>query len=248
MIKIIFILLFVARTLMAQEISIAVAANVSYAIDDLITEFQKTNPDIKVRAILGSSAKLTAQIKNGAPFGLFMAANMMYPKALYSDAIASTEPVIYAQGTLAYFSVQKRNFTQRIEVLKDKSIVKIAIANPKTAPYGKAAEEALKNAKIYDSAKSKLIFAESASQTVAYALKAADIGLIAKSALYSRRMSQYKEGINWATVNPKLYTPINQGVVLLKYAGNSKAYKAFYDFILSDKAKVIFKSYGYMVK
>lgn len=234
--------------LTAGEITIAVAANVSYAIDELKAEFTKTDPDTKLQVTLGSSGKLTAQIKNGAPYGLFMSANMKYPEALYSDKIAITEPVVYAQGALAYLSIKPLDYTKGISLLTSEKITKIAIANPKTAPYGKAAVEAMKNAKVYDSVKTKFIYGESISQTVAYAVTAADIGFIAKSSLYSSKMSQYKENVNWAPVDPKLYTPIKQGIVLLKYSNNNKEYRAFYDFVLSDKARMIFKKYGYIVK
>ena len=243
-----FLTLFCAATLLsAGEINIAVAANVSYAIDELKAEFAKTNPNTKVQVTLGSSGKLTAQIKNGAPYGLFMAANMKFPAALYEDKLAITKPIVYAQGALAYLSVKEQDFSKGIKLLQEKNIVKIAIANPKTAPYGTAAVEAMKNAKIYDAVKAKLVYAESISQTVSYAVTAADIGLIAKSSLYGDTMKQYKENINWVSVDPSLYTPINQGIVLLKEGEKSEEYKAFYDFILSDKAKEIFKRYGYLI-
>ena len=130
---------------------------------------------------------------------------------------------------------------------KESGISKIAVANPKTAPYGKAAVEAMKNAKIYDEVVSKYVYAESISQTVSYALTAADIGFIAKSSLYSPKMAMYKEGINWTDVDPKLYTPINQGIVILSNAKENSEVKAFYDFILGDKAKKIFNDFGYLV-
>jgi len=234
-------------SLYGEKINIAVAANVSYAIDDLIAEFNKTNPDTKVEVTLGSSGKLTAQIKNGAPYNLFMAANMKYPKALYSDKIAITKPVIYAQGSLAILSAKQIDFSKGIMLTNDSSINKIAIANPKTAPYGKAAVEAMKNAKIYNDVVGKYVYAESISQTVTYALTATDIGFIAKSSLYSPKMAMYKEGINWTDVDPKLYTPINQGIVILKNAKDNKEVKAFYDFILGEKAKKIFNEFGYLV-
>lgn len=237
-----------AAALSAGEINIAVAANVSYAIDELKTEFAKSHPDTRVQVTLGSSGKLTAQIKNGAPYGLFMAANMKYPQALYSEKIAVTEPVVYAQGALAYLSVKPQDFAQGIKLLTGENIGKIAVANPKTAPYGKAAIEAMKAAGIYESVKDKFVFAESISQTVAYAVTAADIGMIAKSSLYSDKMTRYKEGVNWAPVDPKLYTPIKQGVVLLKNSESNGEYKAFYDFILSEKAKTILVQYGYIVQ
>jgi molybdate transport system substrate-binding protein len=232
----------------AGEINIAVAANVSYAIDELKAVFAKHYPDTKVQVTLGSSGKLTAQIKNGAPFGLFMAANMKFPASLYADGIATTKPLVYAQGALAYLSAKPMDFSKGIALVADKSVSKIAIANPKTAPYGTAAVEAMQKGGVYDAVKSKFVFAESISQTVTYALTAADVGFIAKSSLYSPKMAQYKENVNWTSVDPALYTPIKQGIVLLKHAGESAEYKAFYDFMLSDEAKTILRNYGYIVE
>ena len=245
--KLLLTLLLISTYSMGGTINIAVAANVSYAIDALKKEFNTLYPDTKVQVTLGSSGKLTAQIKNGAPYQLFMSANMKYPEALYSDKIAVTEPLIYAQGSLAYLSVKKRNFCAEMDLLKDKDIEKIAIANPKTAPYGKAAEEAIKNAGVYESVKKKFVFAESISQTVAYTVTAADIGFIAKSSLYSPKMSHYKEAIHWADVESELYTPINQGIVILKEGEQNSEVKAFYDFILSKKAQKILKDFGYLI-
>jgi len=231
----------------AGSINIAVAANVSYAIDNLIAKFNETNPDTKVQVTLGSSGKLTAQIKNGAPYQIFMAANMKYPKALYTDKIAITKPVVYAQGSLAMLSIKKLDLSKGISIVEEDVVSKIAVANPKTAPYGTAAVESMKNAKIYTSIEKKLVYAESISQTVTYAITAADIGFIAKSSLYSPKMKSYKKGVNWVDVDAKLYTPIDQGIVILKNASKNAEAKAFYDFILSDSAKTIFNAYGYLV-
>jgi len=245
--KIILTLLLFTLSLQASTITIAVATNVSYAIKELQTQFNKLHPDVKIRVILGSSGKLTAQIKNGAPYGLLMSANMKYPQALYEQKIAITKPVAYAQGALAYLSSKPRDFSQGISFLTNSNIKRIAIANPRTAPYGMAAFEAFKNAKLVEKLKPKFVYGESITQTVSYAVTAADVGLVAKSALYSKKMLHLKEGVNWASVNPKLYTPIKQGIVLLKGSQNRAEYRAFYDFILSSKAKSIFKKYGYIV-
>ncbi len=232
---------------MAGTIQIAVAANVSYAIDDLKKAFNKIHPDTKVQVVLGSSGKLTAQIKHGAPYQLFMSANMKYPEALYKDKVAVTEPVVYAQGTLAYLSNKPQDFSKGMALLKDENIKKIAVANPKTAPYGKAAVEAMKNASVYEDVKNKFVFAESVSQTVSYTVIAADMGFIAKSSLYSPKMKQYEEGIHWAEVDPKLYTPIKQGIVILKKGEENSEVKAFYDFILSQDAQKILIDFGYLL-
>jgi len=236
-----------ASSLFAGSINIAVAANVSYAIDDLKKEFNKLYPNTNVKVTLGSSGKLTAQIKNGAPYDIFMSANMKYPNALYKDKVAITKPIIYAKGGLALLSNNQRSFKYGINLLTKKLVKRVAIANPKTAPYGKATVEAFKNAKIYDDVKGKIIYGESISQTVSYTIMAADVGIIAKSSLYSSKMGRYKKNINWVEVDPKLYTPINQGVVILKHSKNNNETKAFYDFILSNKAKKIFKEYGYLI-
>ena len=230
-------------TLSASEIKIAVAANVSYAIDDLVKEFNKTYPNTEVKVTLGSSGKLTAQITHGAPFELFMSANMKYPNKLYENKIAITRPVVYAQGSLAMLSSKNIDFSKGINFLKDRKIKRIAVANPKTAPYGKASFEAFKNAKILQDIKNKFVYGESISQTVSYTLTATDIGIIAKSSLYSPKMAKFKENVNWMEIDSKLYTPINQGIVMLK---DSKEVKAFYNFILlSKEAKQIFEKYGY---
>jgi molybdate transport system substrate-binding protein len=232
---------------MAGTIQIAVAANVSYAIDNLKKSFNKIHPDTNVQVVLGSSGKLTAQIRHGAPYQLFMSADMKYPEALYKDKVAVTEPVVYAQGMLAYLSQKPKDFSKGMKVLKDENIRKIAVANPKTAPYGKAAEEAMKNAFVYEDVKDKFVFAESASQTVSYTVTAADFGFIAKSSLYSSKMKQYKENIHWAEVDPKLYTPIKQGIVILKKGEKNPEVRAFYDFMLSSEAEKILTDFGYLL-
>ncbi|KYJ86192.1 molybdate ABC transporter substrate-binding protein [Sulfurovum riftiae] len=240
-------LLLIAIALNAGEIRIAVAANVSYAIEPLIKAFNNEYPDSKVNVILGSSGKLTAQISHGAPYDLFLSANMKYPEALYENGEAVTKPVVYAQGSLAFFSVKEQDFSKGMALLKELSIKRIAVANPKTAPYGVAAEEALKKAKVYNDVKDKLIYGESISQTVSYAATATDMGIIAKSSLFSPRMSKYEKEKHWKDVDPKLYTPIDQGMVLLKHGSRNSEARAFYDFILGAKAKKILLDFGYLI-
>ncbi|NOR55518.1 MAG: molybdate ABC transporter substrate-binding protein [Sulfurovum sp.] len=243
--KILGIFLATVLWLSAGEINIAVAANVSYVIEPLIEVFNENHAEIKVNVILGSSGKLTAQINAGAPYQLFLSANMDYVQKLYEDNLTLERPRIYAQGALAVLSTKIRDFNNSLSVLEDADIQKIAIANPKTAPYGKAAVETLKNAKLYQKLEKKLVYGESVSQTVIYATTAADIGLVAKSALFSKQMSGYKEHQHWKDVDTELYTAIDQGMVILKSAKENIEVQTFYDFLLSSKAKEVFKAYGY---
>ena len=247
MTKVLVYLIFISSTLLADKIHVAAAANISNVMEELKREFAKTDPDTSVLVTFGSSGKLTAQIKNGAPYGLFMSANMSYPQALFDDHIATTKPRVYARGTLVYFSAKGQDFSKGAKLLESGSIGKIVIANPKTAPYGKASVEAMKKAKVYKRVKEKLVYAESISQALVYAVTAADMGLIAKSLLYSPKMNKYKKEVNWHPVETDLYTPIEQGAVLLKNAQEKRAYKSFYDFILGAPGKSIFKKYGYII-
>lgn len=248
MIKKIALLAFLSVSLYASSINLALSANVSYAIEAIKKEFSLLHPDIEVKVIVGSSGKLTAQINNGAPYDVFMSANMKYPEALYESAKAITKPRVYAQGSLAYMSVKKRDFSQGLHLLESETIKRIAVANPKTAPYGKASFEALSSAGLLSKVKRKIVYGESAAQTLSYTMSAVDIGFVAKSSLYSPKLKRFKEGENWAEVDVKLYTPIKQGVVLLSHARENQDAKVFYEFILSKKAQKIFLEYGYKIQ
>ncbi|KFL33808.1 MULTISPECIES: molybdate ABC transporter substrate-binding protein [unclassified Sulfurospirillum] len=247
MLKLFLVSVVVSASLLAGEISVAVAANLSDAVEVLKTEFAKTNPNTKVNTILGASGKFTTQIKSGAPFDLFLSADMGFPEALYAEKIAVTKPVVYASGALAMVSTKGLDLSKGIAIVADPKVEKVAIANPKTAPYGTASIEAFKNANVFETVEAKLVQGDSISQALQFAITAADVGFVNASAFYSDKMKAYKKGVQWVDVDPKLYTPIAQGIVLLKQAEHNAEAKAFYDFVLSAKAKEIFKSYGYLV-
>ena len=234
--------------LFAGQIRVAMAANVSYVSKALVTTFHTLYPEITVQVILGSSGKLTAQIKHGAPFDLFMSADMKYPQRLYDEGLAVEKPMVYAKGRLVFFSLRKRDFSRGISFLKDNNINTIAIANPQIAPYGRATKEALIHAKLYKKLQKKFVYAESVSQSVAYAISVADIGIIATAAMYAPQMKPYKNTSHFAEVDTALYSPIEQGIVILKNAKAKQEAKVFYDFMLSKEAKEILKKYGYEVK
>ncbi|WP_170019702.1 molybdate ABC transporter substrate-binding protein [Campylobacter sp. RM16190] len=229
----------------AGEINVFAAANVTYAFDELKAEFAKTNPDTKVTVTLGGSGALTTQIKNGAPADVFMAANMKFVENLDEAGFSATRPIVYAQGALALFSIRDIDFTKGIKAVE--GLKAVAIALPESAPYGKASIEALKKDGIFDKVEKNIIYTKSISEALSSALSAADAGFIAASAMYDPKMAKYKEGKNFILVNPDLYTPIDQGVILLKRGENNPEAKAFYDFILSEKAKEIFRKFGYNI-
>jgi molybdate transport system substrate-binding protein len=153
--------------------------------------------------------------------------------------------MIYAQGSLSFLSHKDIDFTKNPHTLANDNIKRIAIANPKTAPYGKATVEFLKNIKIYNKIRQKFIYSESISQTLSYTLIGADVGIIASSALYSPKIKKLKNNLYIKRIDTKFYTPIKQGIVLLKDANKDAKY--FYDFILSKEAKKILKEFGYIL-
>lgn len=234
-----------AFNLNAGEINVFAAANVTYAFDELKAEFAKSNPDTKVTVTLGASGALSTQIKNGAPADVFMAANMKFVQDLYDAKFALTQPVVYAQGALALFTIRDIDLAKGINAVED--LKAIAIANPETAPYGKASIEALKKAGIYDKVEKNVILAKSIGEALSQALSAADVGFIAASAMYDKKMAEYKKGKNFILIDPALYAPIDQGIVILKHGENNPEAKAFYDFIRSDRAKEIFRKFGYNI-
>jgi molybdate transport system substrate-binding protein len=227
--------LFFSVFLFANEIYVASAAGNAYALPEIIKKYNEIYPNDKVHLIFASSGKLTAQIIHGAKYDIFLAANMKYPLFLYKKEFALTKPKIYAYGAIVLFSKRPINGSYKKIILNATSI---AIANPRTAPYGKAAIEFLKNEGLYDKVKDKLVYAETVSAAFNYSLHSTDIGIIAKSLLFSPNTKKYK---NWINL-PNEYTPISQGVVLF----NKKA-ENFYNFLFSNIAKEILKKYGYIV-
>jgi len=239
--KKLFLLFLFSSVLFSSDLKIAVASNVSFVIKALIQEYNISHSH-KVKVILGSSGKLTALIRNGAPYDLFLSANMKYPNALYEDKLSVKKPFVYAKGKLALFSLRQKQLKD-IFLLND--VKSIAIANPKTAPYGIASLEAITNAGLLKNNQSKFIYAENISQTLQYVFVAADVGLIAKSSLYAPKMKKFKNENYYVNIDESLYTPILQGIAALN---EKKSTLLFYDFMSSKKAKKILVQYGYSVE
>jgi len=239
------LLVFMFCNIYASTINVALASNVTYVFTDLVKKFNQTNPNIKIHTTISSSGKLSSQIFANAPYDLFLSANMRYANYIYEHNLSITKPVVYAKGTLSLLSSKKRDFSKGIKILLNKTIKRIAIANNKTAPYGYASKEVLLSLKLYDKLKSKFIYGESIGQTLFYTLNAANIGFVATSSLKSKKLKYLKLNENYINIPSELYTPIKQGLVILNNAKNNNDVKKFYDFLLSKKAKIIFKKYGY---
>ncbi len=238
------LLLLTAFHLSAQTLTVAVAANVQFAFQSLRAAFRQTS-GIAVQGVIGSSGRLTAQIKNGAPFDLFLSANMKYPRVLYHDGWATNPPKVYARGALVLWTMKNYDLRQGLTLLKSPNIRKVAVANPKNAPYGQAAMKALAYDRLNTVVNPKLVYGESIAQTNQFIVsRVADIGITAKSVVLSPQMSG--KG-TWVDVDSHAYTPIAQGVVILRHGEKTRpaAAKQFYEFLFSPTARKIFTRFGY---
>jgi molybdate transport system substrate-binding protein len=240
---------FVAITTSAQtKIIVAVAANMQYTMEALKTEFNKTDKT-KIDIVLGASGNLTQQIMQGAPFDIFISADTAFPTKLSDNNFTAEPSKVYAQGLLVLWSAKSNvQVKADLKLLLSDDIKHVAIANPKTAPYGTAAEFILKKYNLYDKVAPKLVTGESITQTSQFiATKAADVGFTAKSIVISNEM---KGKGNWIELNRNDYPPIKQAAVFLKYGqqNHAAAAKKFYDFLFSSTAKTIYKKFGYIVQ
>ncbi len=226
-----------------HRVTIATSANMQFAMKEIVSAFtQQTG--INCDLITSSSGKLTSQIQEGAPYDVFISADTKYPKILYEKGFTSNIPKIYGYGTLVLWSFSE-NIPLDINLLTQDQIEHIALANPKTAPYGTAAIEVLKHAKIYDQVSEKLVYGESISQTNQFIVSgAAQIGFTAKSVVLS---PQIKGKGEWISIDSTSYTPIAQAAVIIKKDKISDAAMKFYEFLFSTKSKEILENFGYLV-
>ena len=231
---------------LAQEITIAAAADLSAALPEIVAKYKaQTGRDVKLT--FGSSGNLTNQIRNGAPFDLFFSADEEYPKQLIADGLADKDSLYrYAAGRLvlwvpASVSLDLEKLGPR--ALLDPSIKKIALANPQHAPYGRAAEATLKHFGIYDQIADKLVLGENVSQAAQFVESGnAQAGLIALSHALSPAMKD--KGRYW-TVPLDAYPTLNQAAVVLSKSKQPEAARKLLRFVRGPEATSLLKSHGF---
>ncbi|HEY6094551.1 MAG TPA: molybdate ABC transporter substrate-binding protein [Gallionellaceae bacterium] len=230
----------------AAPLNVAVAANVKFAFDELQAEFTRAS-GIAVSSVVASSGKIAAQVKSGAPFDVFLSADMEFPEALYKDGLASAAPKVYARGLLVLWTTGAVDLKQGVKVLSDPAVRKVAIANPKLAPYGAEAMRVLDHYGLRAAVEPKLIYGESIAQVNQYIdTGSASIGFTAKSVVLA---PQLQGRGRWVELPRESYQPIAQGVVILKHGADSNAAAAqrFIEFLASPGARAIFEKYGYLL-
>jgi molybdate transport system substrate-binding protein len=243
----VFLLLFTARLAAAQEITLAAAADLQFAFQDVAARFEKETAK-HVKLIFGSSGNFFAQIQNGASFDLFFSADIDYPKRLEAAGLAEPGTLYpYATGKIVLWvpNESKLDLGRGLQVLLDPSIRKIAIANPEHAPYGRAAVAALRHENIYDQVSTKFVLGENISQTASFVVSGnADVGIVALSLALAPSM---KEKGRYGEIPSDAYPAIEQAAVVLKSSPNKEIARQFLTFLKTPAIQDLLRKYGFSI-
>ena len=231
----------------AGELTVAAASDLNFAFKELVPTFEQQTGE-HVRLTLGSSGNFFSQIQNGAPFDLYFSADIAYPRKLEEAGLTVPGSLYpYAVGRIVLWAGNGSHldFSKGLEVLLDPSIKKIAIANPKHAPYGRAAVAAMEYFKVYDQVKDKLILGENISQAAQFIESGAcDAGIVALSLALAPPMQA--AGHYWE-IPVDAHPPIEQGAVMLMGGKNQESAKAFLSFIQGAVGQAMMTRYGFVV-
>ncbi len=236
-----------SRQAAAEEITVAAAADLTFVFPEIAAKFQKETGDT-AKASFGSSGNFFSQIQNGAPFDLFFSADIGYPKKLQDAGLVEPDTFYeYAVGKLVLWvpRASSLDLQKGLEVLTDPKIHKIAIANPKHAPYGRATVAAMKHETIYDKVSGKLVMGENISQAAQFVQSGnADVGLLALSLALAPNL---KDKGRYELIPTSDYPPIEQAVVVVKSSQKKEAAKKFLAFIKTPAIVSLMRDYGFTI-
>jgi molybdate transport system substrate-binding protein len=231
----------------AATLSVAAASDLRYALDELTGIFTRSHPDIRVEVAYGSSGNFYAQIVNGAPFDLFLSADVAYARQLDDQGLTHAGSFFrYAHGRIAVWvpASSPLDVEQRgLSVLTDRSVANVAIANPQHAPYGRAAEAALRSAGMFDLVEPRLVLGENVSQALQFVQSGgADAGIVALSLAVAPSVAA---GGRYWVIPEDMHPPIDQGGVIVRSTKRAPAAESLRAFLLGDEARGILQRYGF---
>jgi molybdate transport system substrate-binding protein len=228
-------------------VTVAAASDLTYAMNEMAADFQKET-GCAMRLSFGSSGNFLTQIENGAPFDVFLSADIAYPKKLESKGLAATgSTYLYAVGKIVLWTRNDAHLDvgNGFALLRDPAVKKIAIANPEHAPYGRAAEEALRRMGIYEAVKGRLVLGENISQAAQFVESGnAQVGILALSLAVSPEMKG--KGQYWM-IPENLHAPIEQGAVVVRAAANPEGARQFLDYIRRPETAALLERYGFVL-
>ena len=247
MIRYFLLISLISSAIFAGEVKIVAASDLTYALKELKKRYLATHTDDKISLSLGSSGKAYTQILHGAPYDIYFSADMGYVEKLYKRGFTAEKPKVYAYGRIGIWVPKSKGIdaNRGIDTLLNPKIKKISIANPRHAPYGRAAVDALKNRGIYNKISDKLILGENVSQAVQFAMSGASDAAVAPLSLVSS--TQMKNSGTFYLFPSDWHKPIIQGYALLKKSEKNGSAKAFEEFVNSPEARKIFEKYGFKI-
>lgn len=230
-----------------REVRVAAAANTKFAFDEIARDFQKKYPQIKVTVTYGSSGNFFAQICQNAPFDMFLSADVEYPNALIAKGLAAENArFIYAVGKMVVWAPSDSRLdliNLGIQAVADPRARKVAIANPRHAPYGRAAVAAMKKVGVYEQAKDRLVLGENVEQTAHFLhTGAADIGIVPLSLALAPAL---REKGHYCLVPADAYAPLEQAGIILSSAQDKESAARLRSFLTGTEGQEVLKRHGY---
>jgi molybdate transport system substrate-binding protein len=226
-----------------DRITVAAASDLRFALDELVADFQRGHPGGTIEVVYGSSGKFAIQIRQGAPFDVFFSADIAYPRALEAEGLALAPTRPYAVGRIVLWSATIDVRALALKDLADPALGRIAIANPRHAPYGKRAEEALRAAGVWEAVQARLVQGENIAQTAQFVQTGnATVGIIALSLALNPELA--RQG-GYRLIDATLHAPLEQGFILTRRAEGKPLAEAFAAFIGSAPARALLQRYGF---
>lgn len=229
----------------AEKITVAAAADLKFAMNEIVTAYKLAHAGDEVDVIYGSSGKFHTQIQNGAPYDLYFSADIDFPRKLARAGFAASEVKPYAFGRIVLWSATADASKMTLASLTDPGISRIAIANPRHAPYGKRAEEALRAVGLWEKVESKLIYGENIAHTAQFVQTGnAQVGIIALALAVNPELAG--KGGYWL-IPDKLHAPLEQGFIITRRAEGNAAARRFADYMDSKSARAVMTKYGFVL-
>ena len=229
----------------AGKITIAAAADLKFAMDEIVATFQQAHSADQVDVIYGSSGKFHAQIQRGAPYDLYFSADIAFPRALAKAGFAASEVRPYAVGRIVLWSAAMDARQMTLASLTDARVARVAIANPRHAPYGKRAEEALRATGLWDKVEPKLVYGENIAHAAQFVQSGnAQVGVIALALAVSPELAG--KGGYWL-IPDHLHAPLEQGFIITRRAQGNALAQRFVDYMGSQAARAVMTRYGFVL-
>ena len=229
----------------AGKITIAAAADLKFAMDEIVATFQQAHSADQVDVIYGSSGKFHAQIQRGAPYDLYFSADIAFPRALAKAGFAASEVRPYAVGRIVLWSAAMDARQMTLASLTDARVARVAVANPRHAPYGKRAEEALRASGLWDKVEPKLVYGENIAHAAQFVQSGnAQVGVIALALAVSPELAG--KGGYWLIPN-HLHAPLEQGFIITRRAQGNALAQRFADYMGSQAARAVMTRYGFVL-